>query len=89
MSGLDSCDPVRRTEWGTILVGEETDDGWVLEIIKPLDTTGVTFNRATGTASGGAGAVNVAGRPAVGHLALEGLAFFRTAFCTTASKSGR
>jgi len=74
MSGLDSCDPVRRTEWGTILVGEETDDGWVLEIIKPLDTTGVTFNRATGTASGGTGAANVAGRPAVGHLAFEGLA---------------
>jgi len=47
MSGLDSCDPVRRTEWATILVGEETDDGWVLEIIKPLDTMGVTFNRAT------------------------------------------
>ena len=74
MSGLDSCDPVRRTEWGTILVGEETDDGWLVEIIKPLDTTGVTFNRATGTASGGAGAVNVAGRSAVGHLAFEGLA---------------
>ena len=34
MSGLVSCDPVRRTEWGTILVGEETDDGWVLEPVR-------------------------------------------------------
>jgi secreted PhoX family phosphatase len=74
MSGLISCDPVRRTPWGTIVVGEEVTDGWLVEIINPLQTTGVSFNRASGTASGGTGAANVIGRTAVGHLAFEGLA---------------
>lgn len=76
MTGLVSCDPVRRTPWGTILVGEEVTDGWLVEIINPLQVTGVTFNRATGTASGGAGAANVIGRTATGHLAYEGIGLF-------------
>jgi secreted PhoX family phosphatase len=76
LTGTTSCDPVRRTAWGTILVGEEATDGWLIEIINPLQTTGVTFNRATGTASGGTGAANVIGRTAVGHLAFEGLGLY-------------
>jgi len=76
LTGTTSCDPVRRTAWGTILVGEEATDGWLIEIINPLQTTGVTFNRATGTASGGTGAANVIGRTALGHLAFEGLGLY-------------
>jgi hypothetical protein len=76
LTGTTSCDPVRRTPWGTILVGEEAADGWIIEIINPLQVTGVTFSRATGTASGGTGAANVIGRTAVGHLAFEGIALY-------------
>src|SRR4029079_8057366 len=76
LTGTTSCDPVRRTAWGTIVVGEEDTNGWLIEIINPLQTTGVTFNRATGTASGGTGAANVIGRTAVGHLAFEGLGLY-------------
>ena len=38
LTGTSSCDPVRRTPWGTIIVGEEvgTRAGWLLEIINPL-----------------------------------------------------
>src|SRR5262245_11283361 len=74
ITGLISCDPIRRTAWGTIIVGEEVTDGWLVEIIKPLQVLGVSFDRASGTASGGTGAANVIGRTAVGHLAFEGLA---------------
>jgi len=74
ITGLISCDPVRLTAWGTIIVGEEVTDGWLVEIINPLQVSGVSFNRATGTASGGTGAANVIGRTAMGHLAFEGLA---------------
>ena len=75
VTGTDSCHPVRRTAWGTILFGEEPDnDGWLMELIHPLATTGVQFNRTTGVFSGGVGAANLAVRPAVGRLAFEGLA---------------
>jgi hypothetical protein len=76
LTGTTSCDPVRRTAWGTILVGEEDTNGWLIEIINPLQTTGVLFNRVTGTASGGTGAANVIGRTAMGHLAFEGLGLY-------------
>src|SRR5262245_10701728 len=50
LTGMSSCDPLRRTAWGTILAGEEVgNSGWLLEIIRPLATTNVIFNRATGT----------------------------------------
>jgi hypothetical protein len=71
LTGTNSCDPVRRTAWGTILFGEE--DTWMLELINPLGTTGVLFDRTTGALSG-ANAGNVATREALGHLAFEGLA---------------
>ncbi|HEX4998859.1 MAG TPA: alkaline phosphatase PhoX [Terriglobia bacterium] len=75
LTGTNSCDPVRRTAWGTIVVGEESGNtGWLLEIINPLGTTGVSFNRAMGTFSGGVGTTNIATRPAVGRLSFEGLA---------------
>ena len=71
LTGVNSCDPVKRTAWGTIVFGEE--DTWLLELIKPLATTGVMFDRTTGTLTG-ADAANVTTLPAVGRLAFEGLA---------------
>ena len=29
LAGTESCDPVRRTAWGTIVVGEEAELGWL------------------------------------------------------------
>ncbi|HEY3178975.1 MAG TPA: alkaline phosphatase PhoX [Casimicrobiaceae bacterium] len=83
LAGTTSCDSVRRTPWGTILVGEEasptstpsTPGGWLLEIINPLQTSNVLFDRVTGALSG-ANASNVATRPAVGRLAFEGIALY-------------
>src|SRR4029453_7495710 len=40
LRGTTAGDPVRRTAWGTILVGEEAGTtGQVIEIINPLETT--------------------------------------------------
>ncbi|MGH8547664.1 MAG: alkaline phosphatase PhoX [Methylococcales bacterium] len=76
LTGTSSCDPVRATPWGTVIVGEEVGNtGSVLEIIDPLNTTGVVYDRGTGTLSG-ADAGNVAVRPALGHLAFEGIAIY-------------
>lgn len=76
LTGTVSCDPVRRTPWGTIIVGEESgEDGNLLEIIRPLQTTGVLFDRVNRTLSG-ADAANVALRPAPGHLSWEGIALY-------------
>ena len=77
LTGTSSCDPVRRTPWGTVIVGEEVGNtGWLLEIAKPLQTTNVLFDRTTGAISGGIGSANVATRPAVGRLAFEGIALY-------------
>ena len=76
LTGTTSCDPTHRTPWGTIIVGEETTDGNLIEIINPLQTTNVLFNRTNGTASGGVGAANVVTRPAVGRLAWEGIGLY-------------
>jgi hypothetical protein len=76
LSGTSSCDPIRRTAWGTILIGEEVGGtGWLFELINPLATTNVTFDRNSGTFSG-ADAGNLAVRPAVGRLAFEGLGLY-------------
>jgi hypothetical protein len=80
VTGTTECDPVRRTPWGTILFGEEAgggpSGGRLYELVDPLHTTGVTLDRATGTFSGGAGAANLAARPALGRLSFEGLAIY-------------
>jgi hypothetical protein len=77
LTGTLSCDPIRRTPWGTILAGEEAGaDGSLLEIIDPLGTTGVVFDRSTLAVTGGDGAANVVARPAVGRLSFEGIALY-------------
>lgn len=42
LRGLNRCDGIRRTGWGTILATEENDEGAAWEIIDPLHTTGQT-----------------------------------------------
>lgn len=76
LTGTVSCDPVHTTPWGTVVFGEEAgSSGSILEIIDPLNTTGVIYDRATGMLSG-ADADNVTERPAVGHLSFEGVVIY-------------
>jgi len=80
VTGTTSCDPVRKTPWGTILFGEEAgggpNGGRMYEMIDPLNVTGVTLNRASGVFSGGTGFANLAARPSLGRLSFEGLAIY-------------
>lgn len=76
LSGTVSCDPVHRTAWGTVVVAEEAgNSGSLLEIIDPLHTNDVAYDRASGALSG-ADAGHVALRRAVGHLSFEGVGLF-------------
>jgi hypothetical protein len=72
-SGLTSCDPVRRTPWGTILAGEENGTaGRLFEIVDPLNTHDVAVN-----ADGSTTSPNVVNRsPVLGSLSYEGLALY-------------
>jgi len=75
VTGTESCDPTRRTPWGTILFGEEDgQEGRLYELIDPVHTTGVTLDRTTGTFSGGVGAGNLVTRTALGTASFEGIA---------------
>ncbi len=59
LRGLTSCDPVRVTPWGTLLVGEESTDGGLYEFLDPAHTENLTvLDRATGQI------VNADGTPA-------------------------
>jgi secreted PhoX family phosphatase len=74
VTGLSSCDPVRRTPWGTILVGEEAGaTGGLYELIDPehITTPIAVTNRATGANSD---PLHLAKRMAVGSLSFESLA---------------
>ena len=70
LRGLTSADPIRRTPWGTIVVGEEEDDGGLYEIFDPLgiQTPVQVTDRATGATTDS----RVVKRKAVGALAFEG-----------------
>lgn len=80
LSGMIACDPIRRTPWGTLIVGEEVGGtGHLLEIIDPLQVNDALFDRTTHEAEdgpNGSGAENVADRPAVGRLAFEGIGLY-------------
>lgn len=76
LTGTASCDPVHTTPWGTVVIGEEAgNSGSILEIIDPLNTTAVVYDRTTGILSG-ADASNVSERPAIGHLSFEGVVIY-------------
>ena len=70
VSGIDDNDPVRATPWGTVLFGEEAEDGAMYEIIDPLSVVGATIDRTTGVSS----SPNIRRLDALGFNAFEGLA---------------
>jgi len=71
LRGMQGCDGVRRTSWGSILVTEERSDGNAYEILNPLMTTEKTIiDRATGEISD---PVNIAKRDALPTMSWEGL----------------
>ena len=74
VTGLSSCDPVRRTAWGTILVGEEAGNtGGLYEIIDPISITSAinVSDRGAGTTTD---PLHFVKRKAVGSLSFESLA---------------
>jgi hypothetical protein len=80
VKGISSCDPIRRTPWGTLVVGEESGaDGGVYEIFDPLSISAanpvIVTDRAAGTVvdAGSPVTPRVVKRKAVGALSLEGL----------------
>src|SRR5262245_54724640 len=74
VTGLASCDPVRRTPWGTIIVAEEAGaTGGLYELIDPEHIAGPinVINRATGQTSD---PLHLVKRQAVGSLSFESFA---------------
>jgi secreted PhoX family phosphatase len=74
VTGLVSCDPVRRTPWGTIIVAEEAGaTGGLYEIFDPVHiTTAINVSdRAAGTTSD---PLHLVKRKAVGSLSFESFA---------------
>lgn len=74
VTGLSSCDPVRRTPWGTIIVAEEAGaTGGFYELIDPAHiTTPINvLDRAVGTTSD---PLHLVKRKAVGSLSFESFA---------------
>jgi len=74
VTGLLSCDPVRRTPWGTIVVAEEHGaDGGLYEILDPVHITTpiAVTNRATGANTD---PLHLAKRQALGALSFESFA---------------
>lgn len=74
VTGLSSCDPVRRTPWGTIIVAEEAGaTGGLYEILDPANIMAPisVTNRDAGTTSDPSHLVK---RKAVGSLSFESFA---------------
>jgi secreted PhoX family phosphatase len=72
LRGMDRCDGIRTTPWGTILATEETTDGGAYEILDPLTTTEQSVtNRATGANTD---PTHIAKRTALPTMAWEGIA---------------
>ena len=74
VTGLTSCDPVRRTPWGTIVVAEEAGaTGGLYELIDPANINTVinVSDRAHGTTSD---PLHLVKRQAVGSLSFESIA---------------
>ncbi|MDH3263390.1 MAG: hypothetical protein OEM24_05280, partial [Paracoccaceae bacterium] len=69
--GMDRCDGIRTTAWGTILATEETDDGAAYELIDPLGLDNATVtDRASGANTDPA---RIARRGALPVMSWEGL----------------
>jgi len=75
LRGMNHCDGIRATVWGTILATEERNDGSAYEILDPLKVTGeIVSNRgAAGAPATVTGAGHVVKRTALPAVAWEGL----------------
>jgi secreted PhoX family phosphatase len=72
LRGMNGCDGIRATAWGTILATEENDDGGAYEILDPLHVSNQTVvDRATGATTDSA---HVVKRTALPVIAWEGIA---------------
>lgn len=70
LRGMQGCDGIRTSPWGTVIATEEEDDGGVYEIIEPLAIKDVTVvDRTTGETSDPA---HVAKRTSMAVIAWEG-----------------
>lgn len=75
LRGMEGCDGIRTTPWGTILATEETNDGGAYEILEPLDTTEETvLDRAVAGPAGTSNPQRIRKRSALPTMAWEGLA---------------
>ncbi|WP_461519458.1 alkaline phosphatase PhoX [Porticoccus sp.] len=76
LRGMDRCDGIRTTAWGTVLATEETGDGQGYELINPLETDNNTvLDRAAGVIvdENNSPAMNIIKRDALPTMAWEGL----------------
>ncbi|TNF06550.1 MAG: hypothetical protein EP323_04745, partial [Gammaproteobacteria bacterium] len=76
LRGMDRCDGIRTTPWGTVLATEETNDGQGYELINPLETDNNTvLNRSTGVIvdENSNPATNIVKRDALPTMGWEGL----------------
>lgn len=78
LHGMDRCDGIRTTPWGTVLATEETGDGAAYEIIDPLNTSGHwVADRIAGDIRDGLGSATTSAkivkRTALVQMAWEGL----------------
>jgi hypothetical protein len=76
--GMNRCDGIRTTDWGTVLATEETTDGRAYEIIDPLNTTGHWIaDRSTGDVRDAIDSLtpsqNIVQRQALPTMSWEGL----------------
>ena len=76
LRGMNRCDGIRTTAWGTVLATEETSNGQAYEIIDPLSMVDHTvLDRGAGTIVDAQGnpSTHIAKRDALPTMAWEGL----------------
>lgn len=80
LRGMDRCDGILTTDWGTILATEETDDGSAVEIMNPLSVTEQTMldRGAPGLPADVTDPDNIAKRYNLPTIAWEGLTVLPT-----------
>ena len=72
--GILACDPIRRTPWGTLVVGEEAGpSGGFYEIMDPMSLTGAAPAVITDRTAGTSTDSRVVKRKAVGNVSWEGI----------------
>ncbi len=80
LRGMDRCDGIVATDWGTVLATEETDDGIAVEIMNPLSVTEQTMldRGAPGMPADVTDPANIAKRYTMPTIAWEGLTVLPT-----------